>query len=86
MVKKCLYVINQERTGSITLREATDPVRWDGLFFYLFVVLAGTEQEGNTPDSGQSDHGVDNTAEQRGLPAANPGYQVKLEQTDAAPV
>ncbi len=53
------------------------------LFFNGF---SGTEQKGNAPETCERDHSVDDAAYQRILSAEDPGYEVKLEQADAAPV
>ena len=56
------------------------------LIFQLLKALAGAEDQRDTPNACQGNDGVDDTAEQRGLSAADPSYNVKLEQTDATPV
>lgn len=56
------------------------------LIFQLLKALAGAEDQRDTPNACQRNDGVDDTAEQRGLPAADPSHNVKLEQTDATPV
>lgn len=48
--------------------------------------LAGAKQQRNAPNTGKSYNGVDDAAEQRGLSAADPCNEVKLKQSDAAPV
>ena len=50
------------------------------------VVIAGAEEEGDAPDTGQSDHGIDDARRHGGGSAADPGDQIELEQTDATPV
>ena len=44
------------------------------------------EQEGNTPDTGQRDHRVDDAADDGVLTAEEPWDYVKLEKPDGAPV
>ena len=44
------------------------------------------EQQGNAPQGGEADKGVDHAGDRRGLSAAYPCDYVELEQTDAAPV
>ena len=44
------------------------------------------KQQGNAPDARQRHDGIDDTADKTVLPAADPRHEVKLEQTDAAPV
>ena len=50
------------------------------------VVLAGAEQQRDAPDTGQSDHGLDDPRRYGGSAAADPGNQIELEQTYATPV
>ena len=62
-----------------------------GSFHRLFPVTGvGTtlvpEQQGNTPDTGQRYHRIDDAADKAILATADPRHKVKLEQTDAAPV
>lgn len=55
--------------------------------FCSFVGTAVTlEQQGYTPKCGETDKGVDNTAHNGGLAAADPCNDVKSEKSDAAPV
>ena len=44
------------------------------------------EEQGNAPDTGQGDNGVDYTADRGALSAKSPSHYVELEQADAAPV
>ena len=48
--------------------------------------LASAKQQRDAPNTGKTYNGVDNAAEQRGLSATDPGNDVKLKQSDAAPV
>ena len=48
--------------------------------------LASAKQQRNAPNACKSYNGVDDAAEQRGLSAADPGNEVELKQSDAAPV
>ena len=48
--------------------------------------LASAKQQRDAPNTGKSYNGVDDAAEQRGLSAADPCNDVKLKQSDAAPV
>ena len=54
----------------------------------VFVILdfAGTEEEGNAPQSGKCHRGVDDTRPKGILTAADPRYKVKFEQSDGTPV
>ncbi len=49
-------------------------------------VIAGAEEQGDAPHARQSDHGIDDTGDHGGGSAAHPRNEIKLEQTDAAPV
>lgn len=44
------------------------------------------EEERNAPNTGQCYKGIDNPAEDCGLPAKNPSHDVKTEYADASPV
>ena len=44
------------------------------------------EEQGYAPDCRKTYYGVDNAREKRALTAANPRDDIKLENTDAAPV
>ena len=48
--------------------------------------LASAKQQRNAPNAGKSYQSVDDAGEKRGLSAADPGNEVKLKQSDAAPV
>jgi hypothetical protein len=50
------------------------------------VAVSGTEDQRDAPNARQTNHRVDDAAEQRGRSAADPRYQVKLEKPDASPV
>ena len=50
------------------------------------VVVVGLEQQRDAPDARKANGCEDNPGQQCGLPAADPGHEVKAEQTDAAPV
>lgn len=57
--------------------------------FLLFDPVKGftrAEHQRNAPDARKTDNCINDAAEQRGLSAADPGNDVKLEQADAAPV
>ena len=56
------------------------------LILQLLKALAGAEDQRDTPNACQCNDGIDDTAEQRGLSAADPSHNVKLEQTDTTPV
>ena len=49
-------------------------------------VIAGAEEERDAPHARQGDHGIDDTGDHGGGPAAHPGDEIEPEQTDAAPV
>ena len=58
---------------------------------YLFVRCGGkhfalSEQQRNTPNRRNCDQSVDNSADNRALPAENPANDVKLEKPDGAPI
>lgn len=44
------------------------------------------EQKRNAPDSSQSNYDIDDPADNAGLSAADKADQIKLKNTDAAPV
>lgn len=44
------------------------------------------EKEGNTPQAGQCDYGINQPAEQGTCTAEKPGNQIKLKNTDEPPV
>lgn len=48
--------------------------------------FASAKQQRDAPNAGKSYNGVDDAREKRGLSAADPGNDVKLKQSDAAPV
>ena len=48
--------------------------------------FACAKQQRDAPNTGKSYNGVDDAAEQRGLSAADPCNEVKLKQSDTAPV
>ena len=48
--------------------------------------LASAKQQRNTPNTGKSYYRVDDAGEERGLSTADPCNDVKLKQSDAAPV
>ena len=48
--------------------------------------LASAKQQRNAPNAGKSYQSIDDAGEKRGLSAADPGNEVKLKQSDAAPV
>ena len=48
--------------------------------------LASAKQQRDAPNAGKSYQSIDDAAEQRGLSAADPRNDVKLKQSDAAPV
>ena len=48
--------------------------------------LFGLEEQGNAPQAGQTNQGIDDSAEDCILPAKKPRNQVKLENTDQTPV
>ena len=54
----------------------------------LFVNAAATsaEEERDAPQTGQCDHGVNNSGQQRILSAEDPGYQIELENANQTPV
>ena len=62
----------------------------DGCRFFfvcgLIGVGIGLEQQGDAPQTGQTDHGVDNARQQGGRTATDPSDQIKLEQANATPV
>ena len=49
------------------------------LFFDLLKAVARAENERDAPDARKSHKGVDNAAQKRGLTAADPRHDVKLE-------
>ena len=55
-------------------------------FLFLFQEALPPKQEGNTPQTGQGDHGINQTAEQRTGAAEQPGHQVKLKNSHQSPV
>ena len=61
-------------------------VSLDFLVLDLIKDLASAKQQRNAPNTGKSYNGVDDAAQQRGLSAADPRYNIKLKQSDAAPV
>ena len=65
--------------GIFILRDLSDLA--DGIFRVSF-----SEEKGNAPDSRKCDDRVNDAAEQGVLSAEDPGDEVKLEKTDAAPV
>ena len=48
--------------------------------------LASAKQQRDAPNACKAYNGVDDAAEQRGLSATDPGNDVELEESDAAPV
>ena len=48
--------------------------------------LASAKQQRDAPNAGKSYQSVDDAGEQRGLSTADPGNDVKLKKSDAAPV
>ena len=48
--------------------------------------FASAKQQRNAPNAGKSYNGVDDAGEERGLSTADPCNDVKLKQSDAAPV
>ena len=48
--------------------------------------FASAKQQRDAPNTGKTYNRVDNAGEERGLSAADPRNNVKLKQTDAAPV
>ena len=48
--------------------------------------LASAKQQRNAPNAGKAYQGIDDAAQQRGLSATDPGNDVKLKQSNAAPV
>ena len=48
--------------------------------------FASAKQQRDAPNARKTYHGVDDAREERGLSTADPGNDVKLKQTDAAPV
>ena len=56
------------------------------LLVQRFESFAGAEEERNTPDTCQSNNGVDNPAAKRSLTAQQPRHKVESEQSDASPV
>lgn len=48
--------------------------------------FASAKQQRDAPNTGKTYNGVDDAGKQRGLSAADPGNDVKLKQSDAAPV
>ena len=56
------------------------------LIFQMLKAFTGTEHQRDAPNTCQSNDRVDDSAEQRGLSAADPSHDVELEQTNATPV
>ena len=56
--------------------------------FRLFVAVAKllSEQEGSTPQTSQTNDGIDDAAEERVLTAKEPCNKIKLKDTDQTPV
>ena len=54
------------------------------LFTFHKRVLA--KQEGNTPQTGEPNHGIDDPAEKGTLAAKKPGHKIKLENSNKTPV
>ena len=58
-----------------------------GNFFgSCFGFSRSAEQQGDAPQTGKTDHCVDNAADARGLPAENPRDQIKACEADQTPV
>ena len=61
------------------------------IFRAAFALFIGSAQpctpkkEGNTPQTGKADYGVDNAAQHSAF-AEQPGHQIKLEKTNKPPV
>lgn len=56
---------------------------------FLLVIaaaMASAEQEGNAPQAGKTNEGVNNPADNGTLAAKEPCHKVKLENTDQPPV
>ena len=51
-----------------------------------YSLVFGSEKQGNTPNTRQSDNGVNNSAYYCFLTAANPSNQVELKKANTAPV
>ena len=49
-------------------------------------MLSRAEEQGDTPDTCESNDGIDYTADERILTAADPRYDIKAEKSDASPV
>ena len=73
----------QDRTKGISARIS---LFYQSLFIQRFKALSGTEDERDTPNARQSDHGIYDTASDRFLTAEYPCDNVKAEKTDATPV
>ena len=56
------------------------------LIFQMLKAFTGAEHQRDAPNTCQSNDRVDDSAEQRGLSAADPCHDVELEETDATPV
>ena len=65
---------------------------WARTSAFVFLILdllksfASAKQQRNAPNTCKTYNSVDNAGEQRGLSAADPSNNVKLKQSDAAPV
>ena len=57
-----------------------------GLFLLCLVHKSAAEEQGDAPDGGESDEGVDNAADGGGLSAENVGHKVESEKTHETPV
>lgn len=55
-------------------------------FLIIAAAAASAEQERNAPQTGQTDDGVNDPAEQCALTAKKPGNQIELENTYKTPV
>ena len=77
-------------------RPPKEPVSWvfDQAFAFFFlrmtvlyaIVVSGAEQERDAPNACESNHGINDAAENGQLAAEQKGNAVKTEQTDTAPV
>lgn len=73
-------------------KRKTDSVETLSVFLFLWDLVSGfhsvsiPEQEGDAPQSSQSDQREDHAANSSSLATKQPANDIKLEDTDAAPV
>ena len=49
-------------------------------------MVIAAEQQADAPKGAQSDHHIDDSADNAGLSTTDPGHEVKLEKANQAPV